>query len=372
MAVGDITLFDEAKAYMLDGGWESSDSIKIALVTSTPAASDAVPSMGGGTTNYTDVTAGGNYVAGGETLDTLANCITESNGTVTFDDTGASVTWARHASNPTNARYAIVYNDTDSSNRAIGFIDLGAVIDMSAGDLTLTWASTGLFRIDGPYDTFDGSGALDAAKWDTYDADSDTSAELTITQLSGRYNAAISSGNVDDTLWFNTSQGRHDYVTISGDFDFIARSIGLAATPTPDENDFQFCGVMVWLADHEYEFAVVGNRSNPGNTVECKITDDAGGGDSEVEDLGQDYASSYKMDIRVTRVGSTVRWYVQDPGTSPDSWTEITSTFDGMTKARTSFSTGSVRIGLITYGQGSVAAFTGHCDQVEIPTGTPS
>lgn len=224
----------------------------------------------------------------------------------------------------------------------------------------------------GVYDTFDGSGALSSSLWDEYDEDSDTSAELTVTQSGGRYTGTVSSGNVDDTLWFNASQGMLHYVTLNGDFDFIARNIGLASTPTPEENDFQFCGVICWLADRDYEFAVVGNRSNPGNTVECKITDTSGGGDSEVVDLGQDYASSYKMDVRVVRSGSSVSWYVQDPGTSPDSWTNITSTFDGMTKSRTSFGTGNVRVGLITYGQGSVDAFTGECDQVEIPTGAPA
>ena len=141
------------------------------------------------------------------------------------------------------------------------------------------------------YDTFSGSGALDSGKWSTYDEDSDTAAELSVTQSGGRYTATVSAGNVDDTLWFNASQGRVDYVTLSGDFDFIARNIGLASSPTPDENDFQFCGVICWLADRDYEFAVVGNRSNPGNTVECKITDTSAGGDSEVDDLGQDNRS---------------------------------------------------------------------------------
>tara|TARA_R100001143_G_scaffold28420_2_gene28086 strand:+ start:2706 stop:3470 length:765 start_codon:yes stop_codon:yes gene_type:complete len=221
------------------------------------------------------------------------------------------------------------------------------------------------------YDTFDGSGALNSSLWDTYDADSDTSEELTVTQTGGSYNGAIGSVDSSDTLWFNTSQGRHDYVTMSGDFDFIARNIGLAASPIPEENDFQFCGIMVWIADHTYEFVVVGNRSNPGNTVEVKITENTAGGDSDADDLGQDYASNYRMDIRVVRSGSTVTWYVQAPGTTPDSWTDLTSNFNALSLSRTSFGTGSVRIGMVTYGQGNVDAFTGVVDQIEIPTGTP-
>lgn len=145
MAAGDITVFDEAKAFMIDGGWEAADTIKLALITVAvvPAAGDTTPALG----DYTQVTPGGNYAAGGETLDTLGNMVTEAAGTMTFDDTGASVTWSQHASNPTNARYGIIYNDTDASDLAIAFLDLGAAIDMTAGDLTVTWNASGIFTI---------------------------------------------------------------------------------------------------------------------------------------------------------------------------------------------------------------------------------
>jgi hypothetical protein len=147
MASGDITVFDEAKEYMLDGDWASTDTIKLGLTTSTPTASDAVPAFGsGGTTNYTEVIPGGNYSAGGETLDTYTACVTETGGTMTFDDTGASVSWAQDASNPTNALYGVIYNET-SSSYAIAFIDLDGPIDMSAGSLTITWNASGIFTI---------------------------------------------------------------------------------------------------------------------------------------------------------------------------------------------------------------------------------
>lgn len=148
MAAGDLSVFDEAKAYLIDGGWEAADNIKLALITSavTPTDADAVPAVGsGGTTNYTEVTAGGAYTAGGETLDTLGNMVTEAAGTMTFDDTGASVQWLQNASSPTNARYAVIYHDT--TNLAIAWIDLGATIDMTAGDLTITWNASGIFTI---------------------------------------------------------------------------------------------------------------------------------------------------------------------------------------------------------------------------------
>lgn len=150
MAAGDITFFEEAKAYMLDGGWAATDNIKVAICdnTTAPVASAPVPAVtSGGTTNYTEVGSAGSYTAGGELLDTLANCVTEAAGTMTFDDTGASVSWTQNASNDTDAYWAIVYNDTDASNRALCFIDLGGPVDMSAGALTITWNASGIFTI---------------------------------------------------------------------------------------------------------------------------------------------------------------------------------------------------------------------------------
>lgn len=40
---------------------------------------------------------------------------------------------AQAAGNPTNARWGIVYNATDANKRGVGFIDLGAVRDLSSG-----------------------------------------------------------------------------------------------------------------------------------------------------------------------------------------------------------------------------------------------
>ena len=132
---------------MIDGGWEPADEIWVGLVTSTPGAGDAVPAYAaGGTTNYTAIATAGNYAAGGLLLDTLTNCVTEAAGVMTFDDTGASVTWAQDGANPQDAEFAVVYNDTQS-NYCIAMIDLAGPIDMQAGDLTITWHGSGIFTI---------------------------------------------------------------------------------------------------------------------------------------------------------------------------------------------------------------------------------
>ena len=151
MAAGDLAVFDEAFAYMLDGDFGSADSIKLALITNAvvPTSADAVPGMNvGATTTYTEVSAGGNYTAKGEVLDTIANMVVEAARTMTFDDTGANVVWLQDGANPTDARYAIIYNSSDTGlERAIAWIDLGAIVDLTAGDLTITWNASGIFTI---------------------------------------------------------------------------------------------------------------------------------------------------------------------------------------------------------------------------------
>ena len=135
MAAGDTTIVHQFKVDLgnkihdMDG-----DTFKLALVTNvvTPAASDTAPHFGGtGTTNYAtnEVSAGGNYSAGGLTL---AN--------VTFSNSGGTVSWkadkasiAYSASNPTNARWGIVYNSTDANKRVVAILDLGEVLDLSKG-----------------------------------------------------------------------------------------------------------------------------------------------------------------------------------------------------------------------------------------------
>lgn len=144
MAQGDVTVFDEAKAYMIDGGWEAADDIKCAVLdnTVTPTAADATPALG----DYTEVGAAGTYVAGGTSLGTLGTLVTEAAGTMTFDS-ATNPTWAQDPSNDTDAFWGLIYNDTDVGKLAIAFVDLGGPVDMTAGDLTITWNASGIFTI---------------------------------------------------------------------------------------------------------------------------------------------------------------------------------------------------------------------------------
>jgi len=138
MAAGDFTLFEEFSATISNLHDLDSDTIKLALITSAtaPTAADATPALA----DYTECSAGGNYVAGGTDMNAT---FTEASGTATFD--GDNITWSKNASNPTDARYALVHDTTTVG--AIGWYDLGAVIDMTAGDLTVNVHASGMFTL---------------------------------------------------------------------------------------------------------------------------------------------------------------------------------------------------------------------------------
>lgn len=154
MAIGDFVRFDQFK---LDMGEKlhdlSSDTFKAAAVKSAanggidPTNATPDPRWGaGGSTNLSssEVAAGGNYAAGGTTLSTTWTLASSK----TQFDLSAIIQWLQDGSNPVNARWLIVYNDTDAGKRAVGYIDLGSDIDMSGGDLEYTADATyGLFEI---------------------------------------------------------------------------------------------------------------------------------------------------------------------------------------------------------------------------------
>ena len=143
MATGDLIVFDEAKAKMIEGDWAATDNFYMGIVTNAvpPTAAFGGPQF----SDFTEVTATAAYTAGGTDLGTLAAIVTELAGTVTVDSSNAT-TWAQHASGSVDASWAIVYNNTDANKDAWCFIELGTV-DMSAGSLTVTINASGLFTI---------------------------------------------------------------------------------------------------------------------------------------------------------------------------------------------------------------------------------
>jgi len=144
MARGDNTVFEEfsldigSKVHDLDG-----DTLKVGLIDSTaaPTGADATPRWSDYSAN--EVGTGGNYVANGATL--ASSSYTEASGVATLD--ANNVTWSQNASGFTDAYYAVVYNDTASNDEALCFIDLDGPVSEVAGDVTITWNSSGIITV---------------------------------------------------------------------------------------------------------------------------------------------------------------------------------------------------------------------------------
>jgi hypothetical protein len=152
MAAGAIVFTDQFQVDVwnkLHDLGTGNDTIKLGLITSslTPAASASDPRWGaGGSTDWSafEVTPGGSYSTGGPTIaDTDA---TLASGAAKFDGSDVSIT--QSVGNPTNARWGVIYNDTDAGKRVLGYLDLGTDIDLSAGDFTVSWNASGIATND--------------------------------------------------------------------------------------------------------------------------------------------------------------------------------------------------------------------------------
>lgn len=149
MAQGDVTVFHAALEKLGEKKFDfESGTWKLGLITNsvTPAATTANPCWGaGGTTNLStyQVTPGGNYTTGGPTI---ANpTYSQASAVSTWDVDDLSI--AQHASNPTNARWGVIYEDTASNKDAWAFVDLGAVVDLSAAGFAVTVNALGIFTV---------------------------------------------------------------------------------------------------------------------------------------------------------------------------------------------------------------------------------
>lgn len=86
--------------------------------------------------------SGTGYTAGGVALTSVT--LTGSSGTITFDAADAS--WA--SSTISDARAAVVYDDTLTNDPLIALIDFGADYSSSNGTFTITWNASGIWTLD--------------------------------------------------------------------------------------------------------------------------------------------------------------------------------------------------------------------------------
>lgn len=148
MAQGDFTLFNEFSNQLMTGEHDlnATDTIKLALVTNAtvPTASTTTPTLA----DFTEV-SGTNYTSGGETV---TSPVTENVSGSTYRFDGDNVSWTQNAGGPTDVYYGILYNDTNASDMAIGFIDMTTdsgttPISLAAGNISVNWNASGVFTL---------------------------------------------------------------------------------------------------------------------------------------------------------------------------------------------------------------------------------
>lgn len=130
------------KALNKEIDWDS-DTIKVALLSSAYTPNQD-------THDYLDdvianEVTGTGYTAGGATLASKTITYDGANNVTVLD--AGDVTWA---SSTITARYAVIYDDagaTNSQKALLGYVDFGSDQSSTSGNFTITWDSTGIFRL---------------------------------------------------------------------------------------------------------------------------------------------------------------------------------------------------------------------------------
>ncbi len=121
----------------------SSDTIKMALATSSYAVNQATDEFFSDVTN--EIAAGGGYSSGGFTLTTIAPAYDSGTREERFDANDVSVGALTPAS---PFRYGIVYDATPgspSTDMLICYLNFGADQDPAGLPFAIQWAATGVF-----------------------------------------------------------------------------------------------------------------------------------------------------------------------------------------------------------------------------------
>lgn len=149
MAQGDLTLFNEFSLEVLSSTHDLSsggNTVKVALITTLPAATQTTPTK----SDFTEVTGTG-YTAGGVDIGTNQSVTVVSGSTYKYDST-TNPSWSQNGAGPTNIIAALIYNDTDASDKCIGFVDMTTdggttPISLQAGNVSITWNASGIFTL---------------------------------------------------------------------------------------------------------------------------------------------------------------------------------------------------------------------------------
>lgn len=133
-----ISLYNHTAKRFAEGTNASGDTYKVKLLTAaTFSASHTTLAATGGT----ETTNGNGYTTGGQALQNVSvTTVTTNDAKFDADD----LTWSA-SGGPITAAYGIIYNDTDTDDPPVAFIDFDG--SQSAGDGTdfkIVWNASGI------------------------------------------------------------------------------------------------------------------------------------------------------------------------------------------------------------------------------------
>lgn len=116
------------------------DTIKVMLVGTAYTPDRAVHEFKSQVTN--EITGTG-YSAGGVALTSKTSSVDSLTGILTLD--AADTVWINTTLN--NFRYAVLYDDSHSSDALLGYLDLGVATSTLSQNLAIEWNAQGIFSV---------------------------------------------------------------------------------------------------------------------------------------------------------------------------------------------------------------------------------
>ena len=143
MARGDFTLFEEFSVQLGDKEHDlDADTLKLMIITNTtPLATQATPAYSTWSAQEVTETVGG-YSAGG--VDVVGD-YQELNGTETLQATDIALT--QNAGGFDDAYWGILYNDTNGSKLALGFLEFTGPVSQKDGPVNINWNASGILTV---------------------------------------------------------------------------------------------------------------------------------------------------------------------------------------------------------------------------------
>ena len=141
-----IVAYNDGKKYILNNAVDlDTDTIKVSLHTSTYTPDKDARDFHDDATN--ELSASGNYTAGGETLASKTVVADDANDRGVWD--AADLTWTALTASAA-FRYGVIYKDrggASSADELIAYIDFGADQQPAGSDFTIQWSADGILYI---------------------------------------------------------------------------------------------------------------------------------------------------------------------------------------------------------------------------------